>query len=79
MVHVVGRAHRMSGRWLFLALAAHAVSDSLDPREPPGTPVAQLADAIAVAIAAARERGMSVEAIIAKLTEAATALYEDRT
>ena len=74
MVHVAGRAHRMSGH----RPMAHVVSDRLDPRKPPGTPVAQLAEAIAVAIAAARERGMSVEAIIAKLTETATALGEDR-
>jgi hypothetical protein len=39
------------------------MSGSLDPLEPPDTPVAQLADAIAAAIGAARERGMSVEAI----------------
>ncbi len=55
------------------------MSDDLDPREPPGTPVAQLTEAIAVAITAARERGMSVEAIIGKLTEAAAALCEGRT
>jgi hypothetical protein len=47
--------------------------------DPPGTPVAQLAEAIAAASAAARERGMSAEAIIAKLTEAAAALCDDRT
>jgi hypothetical protein len=77
MVGLAGRAHRIPGHRPHLALAAHAMSDRL--LDPPGTPVAQLAEAIAAAIAAARERGMSAEAIIAKLTEAAAALCDDRT